>query len=220
METAFVRYGTAHWIALLFTIALSAAMVVLGRKQAGASTGEFQLFRGYVIVTILSSQLYKLIVKGALPLEMCDLTGWIAIAALLTRHRMALALLYYWGLVLTPQALLTPALEAGFPTTRFLLFFSSHAAIVAAAAYVTWGLRTRTNWRLFAQAWMVAISIAPIMMVLNRCLGTNYMFVNAKPATSSLLDVLGPWPVYVLVELAVLGVIWALMTLPYTLKRS
>jgi uncharacterized membrane protein YwaF len=34
-----------------------------------------------------------------------------------------------------------------------------------------------------------------------------------------MLDFLGPWPFYVLAEVAIVGAVWALMTWPWELKR-
>jgi hypothetical integral membrane protein (TIGR02206 family) len=52
-------------------------------------------------------------------------------------------------------------------------------------------------------------------MPFNAAVGTNYGFLNAKPPESSLLDLLGPWPVYVLEEAAVIVAGWALLTWPW-----
>jgi hypothetical integral membrane protein (TIGR02206 family) len=53
------------------------------------------------------------------------------------------------------------------------------------------------------------------MMVFNAIVGTNYGFVNNKPPSASILNVLGPWPVYVLAEGLILAVVWALITWPW-----
>jgi hypothetical integral membrane protein (TIGR02206 family) len=49
----------------------------------------------------------------------------------------------------------------------------------------------------------------------NRIAGTNYGFLNRKPATATLLDLLGPWPVYLLTAATVILIVWALMTWPW-----
>jgi uncharacterized membrane protein YwaF len=55
-----------------------------------------------------------------------------------------------------------------------------------------------------------------VVLCLNAALGSNYGYVNGKPSEATVLDVLGPWPLYVVVEMAVVLVGWALITLPWT----
>ena len=138
------------------------------------------------------------------------------VVALWTRLPLACALAYYWGLTLTTQALLTPWLNRDFPDPKYLAFWAMHLLIVWAAVYLTWGLRVRPSWRGYrftvalTLVWMVAVYL------INVAVGTNYGFVNAKPSTGSVLDVLPGWPWYVLIEIAVVAVVWAAMTWPWT----
>ncbi len=47
----------------------------------------------------------------------------------------------------------------------------------------------------------VAVAIhlyMPPVFGLNLLLGSNYLFINRKPAEPTLLDYLGPWPWYIL----------------------
>ena len=53
----------------------------------------------------------------------------------------------------------------------------------------------------------------------NVVVGTNYGYLNAKPNAASILDVLGPWPGYVLAEIAIIIAVWALATWPWTSPR-
>lgn len=50
------------------------------------------------------------------------------------------------------------------------------------------------------------------MLGFNSLSGTNYLFVNRKPPGGSSLDLLGPWPWYLVAEVGVIVVVWAAMT--------
>ena len=119
------------------------------------------------------------------------------------------ALVYYWGLC-SPQALLTPTLGADFPDPRFLAFWGMHLMIVWAAVYL--GTGPASHVARLRQHRGHHAGLAGVVRVLA---GTNYGYVNAKPGTATILDYLGPWPWYVAVEIALVAIVWALMTLPW-----
>jgi uncharacterized membrane protein YwaF len=50
--------------------------------------------------------------------------------------------------------------------------------------------------------------------------GTNYGYLNRKPAVGTVLDLVGPWPGYVVVEVVVVAGVWALMTWPWARVRG
>ena len=61
-------------------------------------------------------------------------------------------------------------------------------------------------------AWLV------IVYLVNVALGSNYLFVNRKPDTASLIDVLPAWPWYVLVLEAICLVVFVICYLPFAIK--
>jgi SAM-dependent methyltransferase len=57
-------------------------------------------------------------------------------------------------------------------------------------------------------------------MTFNSVAGTDYGFLNGKPATPSLLDLFGPWPAYLVVAGTLVAAVWAAMTWPWERARS
>ena len=88
--------------------------------------------------------------------------------------------------------------------------------VVWAAIYLTWGQRKQPRWRDYRFTVVVTVVWAVFTFTFNALTGTNYGYLNRKPSSASLLDLMGPWPVYVVVEVAILVGIWALMTWPWT----
>lgn len=152
----------------------------------------------------------------SVPLHLTDLATVVGAYAFWSQRQWAYVLTYYWGLVLSTQALITPSLNGpDFPGLQFIAFWSIHILVVWAAIYLTWGRRMRPTWRSYRFTVFVTFVWAGITFTFNRIAGTNYGFLNGKPGTGSLLDFLGPWPLYVFVEIALILVVWALMTWPW-----
>jgi hypothetical integral membrane protein (TIGR02206 family) len=154
-------------------------------------------------------------IKGNLPLQLCDF-AWVPVAwALLNRHPLALALAYFWGLTLALQALVQPTLDEAFPDPNFFAFWGKHVLLVWGAVYATLTLRQGPDWRAYRQAVLWTFVWVAVAMSVNGLLDTNYGYFNGKPE-GTVLDFLGPWPWYVLAEVVIVTVVWALLTLPWT----
>jgi hypothetical integral membrane protein (TIGR02206 family) len=160
---------------------------------------------------------------NVLPLHLCDLATFLGGFALITRNRTLCLLTYFWGLAGTLQGIVTPAVTIGWPHPAFLSFFSGHFAIIAVAFYlpVVMGWRAERPWwksPLKAFAWLNAYVV--IAIAANALLGSNFGFLASKPTNPSLLDHLGPHPVYILwLELVAL-LFFTLLTLPVLGRHS
>lgn len=127
--------------------------------------------------------------------------------------------MYFLGIGGATQALLTPdAGIYGFPHFRFFQVIISHGAIVTAAIYMTFvdGYRpyraSLGRVALWGNIYMVVVGL------INWVLGSNYLFIARKPDTPSLIDLLGPWPWYILSLELVALVLCLLLYLPYLIR--
>lgn len=84
-----------------------------------------------------------------------------------------------------------------------------------AALGLIWGSGHRVDWRGFTLAYGAALAWAAALLPVNSALGTNYGFVNEPPPGTSMIDLLGPWPIYVFWLVILVGTTWALMTWPW-----
>jgi hypothetical integral membrane protein (TIGR02206 family) len=228
-QREFSAYGPSHLV-VLAVFAIGAALLVwIGRRQSESQARLLGRVLAVLMLTAFSVALvYKLIrptLDGSVPLQLCDVAEVTAAYALWSQRHWAFVLTYYWGLVLSSQALITPDIgtpEEGapdFPNHLFVTFFTLHVLVVWAAIYLTWGRRMRPTWRSYRFAIIATLAWAAITFTFNAITGTNYGYLNRKPPVASLLDVLGPWPVYLLTEVAIVLIVWALMTWPWQRTR-
>src|ERR1700752_895912 len=190
-ERAFVAYGPSHW-ATIAVFAMGAALLVwTGRRQTERQARWLGRILSAVTAAIYGATvLYSLTrfsVQWSVPLHLTDLATVVAAYALWAQRHWAYALTYYWGLVLSTQALISPAFSSpDFPSLEFLAFWSLHLLVVWAAIYLTWGRGMRPNWRSYRIAVAATMVWAAVAFTYNRFAGTDYGFVNGKPATGSL----------------------------------
>lgn len=162
-------------------------------------------------------------IDNAVPLHLCDLAAFTAGFALITRNRTLCMLTYFWGLAGTVQGIATPATDVGFPHPAFFSFFIHHFVVVGAALYLPIVLGWRGDrpwWRspLIAFGWLNAYVVVAI--IANHRLGTNFGFLAGKPANPSVLDHLGPHPVYIFWLETIALVMFFLLALPIRKRRD
>ncbi|MGA6189367.1 TIGR02206 family membrane protein [Nocardia iowensis] len=217
----FSPYGLSHWIVLAVFVAGAVLVVRLGRAHRNARTAPLfsRIFGLSTLVLYVGVYLATAIpptVDRSVPLRLTDLATLVAAYALWSHRHWAYALTYYWCLTLSTQALISPALESpDFPHHHFLAFWAIHLIVVWAPIYLTWGTGMHPDWRSYRIAVATTAAWAAVTFTFNSLTHTNYGFVNGKPETPSLLDVLGPWPWYLVTVAFLLITVWALMTWPW-----
>jgi hypothetical integral membrane protein (TIGR02206 family) len=219
---AFVPFGRDHLGALALTALLAAGLSMLARRHGSTAAG-FSLrlalagaLAGATAATLVAwSREEPLTVWHVLPLHLCDFLLLVSVFALLTRRQAACELLYFWAGAGTLLALVSPDLEAGFPDWRFVSFFVLHGLVVVSAAVLTWGFgrwpRPGAPWRALALTNAYALAVG----LVNLAFGTNFLYLRGKPTAPTLLDWMGPWPIYILVADLLAAVLFWILFLPF-----
>ncbi len=223
MRTGFVLFGRAHLLILASLPAMAALLAWLVRRHPARARRVRLCLGVFLIANELVWQAYRLRVEGfrfpeGLPLQLCDLALWLTVVALLTLKPWSCEAAYLIGLSGSGMALLTPDLWAPFWSYPTAYFFLAHGGVVVSVLYLCWAaslrLRSGSLWRVLAAANLYAAGVG----VFNALFHTNYMYLCRKPAGASLLDYLGPWPLYIFAgEVVALGV-FVLLWLPFQLS--
>ena len=224
MPATFHIFGPVHLAILGMVPVLAAVLAALQRKfLPGGKAIRF----GLAIALFACTAAYygSFVVEGApifpfhVPLELCDASLWLALAALLTLNQAIFDVAYYWALAGASMALLTPNL---IHPTPFLVvqFFADHGLIVVSVLYLVWSGQARPRPGSARRAMLALNIFAAAVGAFDSIFKTDYMFLRAKPPTVSLLDIMGPWPWYIVVCEGVGFGLFLLLYLPFWRLRS
>lgn len=226
-DDRFHAFSGQHYLMMAIT-ALGAVGVVWWGRSHRDTPQELvarRVFAALSLSVVVAWQVYLLTpgvrdVGRSWPLGLSDIADYTAVFALWTRGRRSAAFTYYVGLTFTMMAILFPALTEPFPTVRWFAFWIRHIDVVWAAVFLTWGLGIRPSWKLYRTTVVALLVWAVVTYTFNVTMDTNYGFLVDKPSTGSPLDLLGPWPWYVVGAMALILASWAvILTLPWELAR-
>lgn len=221
---AFKPFSAEHLIPSAIGIILIIGILWWGRRNELGQRITTAILVFFNLSAYAYSQAAWLSLEGpiamdnAIPLHLCDLSAFIAGFALITRKPLLCTLTFCWGLAATAQALITPALNLGYPEWPYFTFFLHHFSIVAAALYLPIVLGWRPQfprWKtpLIALAWGIVYQL--FSLGINFMLGTNFGFSMRKPSNASLLDQLGPWPWYLIAMWPMAFLLFFVLCLPF-----
>jgi len=154
-----------------------------------------------------------------LPLQLCDVAGFIAPLALWWRSPLLVELTYFWGLGGTIQALLTPDLKEHFPTYPYWQFYVAHGGVVVAALFLIVGLRLRPRAGAVPRIFLITIAFTGVGALTDLVTGGNYMFLREPPSSGSLLNFMGPWPWYLVSGVVLALVVLLVLNAPFMTQR-
>jgi hypothetical integral membrane protein (TIGR02206 family) len=210
-------YGFAHvtWIAGI--VGASIALSLLCRRNLL----PYRYARIALICLLVGGELQRYATAdirfpATLPLNLCNITTWVAVFACLTLSAPAVEFTYFAGIAGAGVALTTPDMGSALPAA----FFVNHGAIILTASVLVYGrnlhLPARAMWRALGYFWLYVILIG----LFDWRFGVNYFYVVRKPAAPSLLNLFGPWPFYLLGGATTGLLLYWLLWLPVRLRKA
>ncbi|MGH2946910.1 MAG: TIGR02206 family membrane protein [Solirubrobacteraceae bacterium] len=155
-----------------------------------------------------------------LPLHLTDAVTIVSVLALWTARPALVELTYFWALSASLQAVLTPDLGSEFPEIFYWTYFITHSGAVVAAILLVAGRRIVPPPGAVRRVFALTLGFAALAALANLVTGGNYMFLREKPSAATLLDVMGPWPWYVLSGAVLALLLFSLLDLPLRRARD
>jgi len=215
LAEVFVLFGPAHLVTLAVIVALSLALILIARLAKNETIDRWIAVTLAVVLLLNKLVVYHTIyvtkefdLPNALPMHLCDWSAISVIIALLWRRQLPYELAYFW---------------VEFPDVRFITFFVSHGGTLIAILFLTIGLRMRPYPKSLLRIFIWSNIYLAAAGTADYLLGSNYGYLRAKPVNPSLLDYLGPWPVYILSLEAVALISYLIYYIPFfiiDLKRK
>jgi len=218
-------FGLVHLLILGAVLLLAAILVAVQRMLSSGSRG---LRIALAALLSMSSAMYygyfalhgQLTFPDRLPLELCDVSLWLVVIALLTLNPAIFDLAYYGALAGASMSLLTPNVPESSPLFLSVQYFLDHGLMVTASLYLVWSRQARPRPGSVGRA-MLALNIyAAFVGTFDFIFKTDYMFLCAKPQTETLLTILGPWPWYIVVCEGVGFGLFLLLYLPFRQTKA
>ena len=216
--------GVPHIVALALTITLPIALSVLVRNADSSvlTNAVCYLLAGILIINEIGGWIYRaatvqslsVFVQSYLPLHICGVALFVVVFVLLLRNQTLYEIGYFWGIVGTLNAVITPQLGVGFPHYRFFQYFIVHGGIVVSVLFATWGLRMRPTLKGLLRSFLLANFYMVVIAGVNLLLKSNYMFICEPPYTKSPFF-FAPWPWYIPILDGVAFILFFLVYSPF-----
>ena len=217
----FTLFSAEHILSLICYTALAFILIFVSQifaRKRFAITVSTIIFIIKIAELTVRHLVYGETFLQLLPIHLCNITFVLAILEMINPSKKIFQILFYWGLGAV-AALLFPDSKLSFPNFVGISFFLTHFFIL----FVVWYQMIIFKYRpkvsgIFAS--FVGINIlAVVVFKINEILGTNYMYINYKPAFDSPLNYFGPWPNYILVGEIIFLVLSFLCYLPFRKKN-
>jgi hypothetical integral membrane protein (TIGR02206 family) len=220
VSSQFQLFGLHHLVIIALIPLLAAFLCWWSRKSDSLATKIRIGLAAIILVDELAWYGYYLdqgwfTFPYSLPLQLCDITLWLTVYALLSRSSRVYQLIYYWGLSGTTMAVLTPDVSTPPLSWLTLQFFIPHGGTLVGILFLTWRKILVPLKGSFWKAWLWLHFYAALIGIFNYVFHANYFYLCEKPTEISLLVYMGPWPAYILVGDAIAFILFRALWLPF-----
>ena len=224
--TPFQLFGTEHLIALAIIVLFCISQFYFRKIW---SEKDRKIIRWVLAIAIVVNESALHVwsaywgiwnIQTMLPLHVCSVMIWASAYMLVTKNYTIYELVYFMGLGGAMQAALTPADAAAynFPHFRIMQTFIAHGLLINIAIYMTVVEGFRPTLQSFKRVFIWTNIYMVFIFFVNRVIGSNYLFVAHKPEFPTILDMLAPWPWYIIELEAIAFAIFFILYIPFLIK--
>ena len=195
----FLDDSKKHWA--VFIISLLPAICVLSRMLILFYDGTFTI-------------------QEELPLHLCRLLALFYPLIIWFKVEKWINAFYFLVFAGTLQAVLTPDLEFGPMHYSYFLYFIMHNTLLLLPFLTVYLLKMIPDIKDLKFAFFAGNVYMASTLIINFVLGSNYFYTLHKPPGKSLLDLMGPWPVYIIVAEILALILFVIAWLPVRKKSD
>jgi len=226
MTPRFQAFSIEHAAPVALFCAATIALTLPGLRKAepwrarSAKILAVVLVGYYAVETVLRMAVVGDGVMRTLPFEMCSALFFISAYGLWTGNQVALDVMWFWTMSGPIHALITPTPRAGYPHLLYFLYFVSHGLLLSTSLYGAIALRRSPRPGGVRRAFAALIAFIAIVAVIDIVTGQNYVYLRHKPPSPTLVDALGPWPLYTLSGIGVALISFLFWSVPWVIARK
>lgn len=225
-KSNFVSYGMEHLAWIMAGVASAFFWIILGMKQTSEENRrKVGLIMSMIPVVLwFSSSIYLYLNEPivdytlVLPFHVCYFLNMLMPIMLWRRSYYLFEITYFMVMAGTIQALLTPDLDTVFPDHMNIRYFFIHIGLPQSILFAIFVYGFRPAWRSIGKAFMWMNIYLVFVGMLNLALGTNFMFLCRKPNATTLLDIFGDWPWYLIGGELLALVLFTVVMMPFAVK--
>lgn len=212
---------------IAFAVIFAIILIKFSKSKLNKKQQE-KVFKGlgaFVSLTVLAFHI-NLISKGGysivadLPLFLCSFMALFIFIFTESRKYWLYEILLFWIIAGTSQAVLTPDIPIGFPSFDYFRYWIAHLGLLVIIFYATFVFNLLPTWKSMFKSFLVLQVYMLTVLGINYLLGSNYSYLNKKPESASVLDVLGDWPMYLVVVEVFLIPYFFIIYLPFFIAKK
>ncbi|MEI7595058.1 MAG: TIGR02206 family membrane protein [Bacteroidota bacterium] len=225
-NNSFSNYGLEHFIIFLALTLFGFYLIYIAKTKWNEK--QQKLFITLLCAFAAFTQLAKIPIKiylgdfdaaADLPFHLCNIMPFALIYAMWKKDRKFFGIIFFWIMTGTFQSLITTTLSESLPNYESIRYWAVHGLISIAALYGVAVYGYRLTYKDAINSIIAIHFLAGAVFLVNMALNANYMFLNAKPEVTTMFDLLGPYPWYLLGMEPLAVILFGLILVPfYVLK--
>ncbi len=201
----FVAFSYMHWYPILIASLFMISSIIVAKYWL-SERGKVLFGTALAIIPpmcVLSRVMFTSMegtfnIQEELPFHLCRLLAFILPFVIYYKNKKWFGITYFFTIVGTLQALLTPDLPQAAPHYSYASYWILHGVLIYLPIYCIVVFGFKINKRDFINAIIAGNIYLVLTLIINFAIGSNYFYTSHKPPSASLLDILGPWPWYIL----------------------